>query len=300
MDIELYLNNIYDDFKEYIYSNTLCDLKCIDFGSSALPDYNNVHVQQLYLLRYAFAYAFEYKWIFAKQLPEHKLFGDPDISILSIGCGSCLDYWGAINAITKKRLQSKVKYFGVDKVAWNYVFSARKQDSLDFYKGDIVEYLEENAVLDYNFIVFPKSISEFDKEIFRKICSSIRRIKFSQKHIVLLVSLRNNSNNCLSDLSRVDELVAAFKANKHHEYAFRNYEKGKCFAVGDEGIRAYDSSFVYPQDIYNFLNSLMMNCSKYIKRGVSCNNCERLLNRRPILRATQIKYVAIHIYRKEI
>ena len=299
MDIDLYLNNIYNDFKRGLNLNTLCDLKGVNFGSSMLPDYNNVQLQQLYLLRYAFAYAFEYKWMFTKQLPEHKLFGDPEIHILSIGCGSCLDYWGAINAVAKKKLQSKVKYFGVDKVEWKYIFDARKQDSIDFYRGDIVEYLEEKATLDYNYIVFPKSISEFDKESFRKICSLIRRIKFSQKHIVLMISLRNNVNNCLSDLSRVDELVAAFKANKHYEYAFRNYEKGRYYGVGNEGIRAYDNSFVYPQDIYDFLNNLIVNCSKYENKGVSCSNCEQLINRSPILRASQIKYVAIHIYRKE-
>lgn len=299
MDIKTYLNKIYNDFKSHIAINPLCELKGIDFASTLLPDYNNVHLQQLYLLRYAFAYLFEYKRIFVKKLPQHKMFGDPDLNILSIGCGSYLDYWGAIEAIAKNKLQSKVKYLGIDKVKWEYTIESRKQDTLNFYEGDITKYLSEISTLNCNFIVFPKSISEFDKETFRQICFLIRRIKFTQKHIVLLVSLRNNVTNCLSDLSRVDELVAAFNANKHHIYTFKNYEKGKCYIVGNDGIRAYDDSFVYPQEINDALSALITNCTNYIMRGKSCSNCERLLNRRPVLRASQIKYVAIDICRKE-
>ena len=53
---------IYDDFREYIDQNVnLCMLKTLNYQAGQKPDYSDIHIQQLYLLRYVFSYAFEYK-----------------------------------------------------------------------------------------------------------------------------------------------------------------------------------------------------------------------------------------------
>lgn len=55
---------IYDDFREYIDQNVnLCMLKTLNYQAGQKPDYSDIHIQQLYLLRYVFSYAFEYKSI---------------------------------------------------------------------------------------------------------------------------------------------------------------------------------------------------------------------------------------------
>lgn len=52
--INKYLDDILFDFKEYVTSGVrLCDLKEVHFDAGNLPDYSDIHVQQLYLLRYA-------------------------------------------------------------------------------------------------------------------------------------------------------------------------------------------------------------------------------------------------------
>ena len=53
---------IYDDFREYMDQNVnLCMLKTLNYQAGQKPDYSDIHIQQLYLLRYVFSYAFEYK-----------------------------------------------------------------------------------------------------------------------------------------------------------------------------------------------------------------------------------------------
>ena len=63
-----YLNGILKDFKAYVNSQKeLCELLDVHFDAGRIPDYSNLHVQQLYLLRYAYAYAFEYKYMYKKE-----------------------------------------------------------------------------------------------------------------------------------------------------------------------------------------------------------------------------------------
>ena len=60
LTINDYLDNILEEFEDYVYSGVrLCDLKSVHFDAGKIPDYSNIHVQQLYLLRYAYAYSFK-------------------------------------------------------------------------------------------------------------------------------------------------------------------------------------------------------------------------------------------------
>lgn len=67
ISINDYINNIFQVFSGYVKnSEKLCDLNPFTFEEGNIPDYSNIHTQQLYLLRYAFAYAFEYKRMYSK------------------------------------------------------------------------------------------------------------------------------------------------------------------------------------------------------------------------------------------
>lgn len=46
---------VYDDFIEYIdKSDNLCILKTLNYQDGHKLDYSDIHIQQLYLLRYVF------------------------------------------------------------------------------------------------------------------------------------------------------------------------------------------------------------------------------------------------------
>lgn len=96
--INQYLDGILHDFKNYVNSGVkLCDLKDVHFDAGRVPDYSNIHVQQLYLLRYAYAYSFEYKRMYHSLIRRMK--PDDRIAVTSIGCGSMIDYWALAQSV---------------------------------------------------------------------------------------------------------------------------------------------------------------------------------------------------------
>lgn len=53
--IKDYISLIYNDFKQYLeQDNDLCVLKTLNYQAGQKPDYSDIHIQQLYLLRYVF------------------------------------------------------------------------------------------------------------------------------------------------------------------------------------------------------------------------------------------------------
>lgn len=125
--IKDYLNGIFVEFREYVEElQVLCELKTVNYDSSKLPDYNDKHIQEFYLLRYAFAYAYEYKKMYGEIFPEDSVLPET-IRILSIGCGNGIDYWSAAQAIENNHDQVKasIDYLGID-VAGNIVRKGEK------------------------------------------------------------------------------------------------------------------------------------------------------------------------------
>ncbi len=113
IDITQYLQGIYEDLQRYVDNDAcLCKLKELNFEAGALPDYTDINIQQLYLLRYAFAYAFEYSRMYLNVLSQ---IDDVDyISVTSVGCGSMIDYWSMIHALEMKKLDCGIRYVGID------------------------------------------------------------------------------------------------------------------------------------------------------------------------------------------
>lgn len=90
--INEYLEDILFDFKEYVTSGVrLCDLKEVHFDAGKIPNYSDVHVQQLYLLRYAYAYS--YSSLIRRMNPGK------EIAVASICCGSMIDYWALTRVV---------------------------------------------------------------------------------------------------------------------------------------------------------------------------------------------------------
>ena len=65
---------IYNDFKEYIDKNdNLCMLKTLNYQAGQKPDYTDIHIQQLYLLRYVFHMPLNIKVCLILYLKENNL-----------------------------------------------------------------------------------------------------------------------------------------------------------------------------------------------------------------------------------
>ncbi len=71
ISIKAYLEKVYSALKDQVDSGEkLCGLKALSFEGGSLPDYANVQIQRLYLLRYSFAYVFEYETMYNEVLKK--------------------------------------------------------------------------------------------------------------------------------------------------------------------------------------------------------------------------------------
>ena len=159
--IKNYISMIYDDFREYMDQNVnLCMLKTLNYQAGQKPDYSDIHIQQLYLLRYVFSYAFEYKSMFDTLFAREK-FKD-SIEVASIGCGNMIDYWGLVEALGEIGSgECYIKYRGIDTIDWNYKIEAREKDEVKFTKVNAATIFQKTSTLISNVYIFPKSQSNF-------------------------------------------------------------------------------------------------------------------------------------------
>lgn len=299
-----YLDLIYRDFKEYIdNSDSYCDLLDLDFRGEHLPDYQRDGIVQLYLLRYAFAYLFEYKYLFKQIVPKKEPLRIRSLKILSVGCGNYLDYWGAALASNAINKSCAIKYTGIDPVEWKYKIYPRQRDSIKFENSTFYDYLKnvvDNEIeLDENVIIFPKSIGEFSKDEFREICTLLKRCKFKSERIVLVFSFRDCPSKRKFDMNRAAMIVDSFKNHKRISFGVSNFDREKCYGIESKGIRAVDSDFIYPDKIIDYIKGLSKICEQQKNASGKCIGCSDSLSRWPILRTNYITYSYAFIKRKE-
>lgn len=207
------MNEIYDDFMlELDEVKYYCDLKGLRYDGSNIPDYNNPLIQKYYLLRYMPAYLTEYYLMYKKMFKLNFLDLNPNPNIISFGCGCGIDLWGAKFARDKNFPEIDISYTGIDMVDWDY------RDNLDieeayFINKDINE-IERLDEYNYNIIIFPKSIGEFDTNTFLKLKDIIANTYFIENKIILLSSIRNT--RCNFDIDRLIEIIDIFI--KKHNY----------------------------------------------------------------------------------
>lgn len=290
--INAYLDNILEDFQEYLDSGVcLCDLKDVHFDAGKIPDYNENHIQQYYLLRFAYAYAFEYKCMYTYLFRKYTF--EDEIKAVSIGCGTGIDYWAMAAALKEAGLQDKaIKYKGFDLIDWNYKFKARKNDTVDFYQGDVTNIFARAKTLGSNVYCFPKSISEFSTDQIGMICDAFKTKPITKDKIHILVSVRSNEFHMQEDTSKVEKLKAALT------YAGFTLLKGSdtCLCITQRGkkIREVDDEFKHPYDVYNTLSSLNTKCNQYQNYGMNCEkDCENRLSRKPIVNCDQVVFQAL-------
>lgn len=284
-----YLDNIFRDFSEYVLNeNNLCKLKTVNYNLKELPDYNDVNIQQFYLLRYGFVYAFEYKRMFQRLLRNCGF--EKQIEVLSTGCGAGIDYWSIASTLADMEMNDYIiKYYGVDNVDWNYKMDARETDYVRYLPYDAVRLFNGIKKFKFDIYMFPKSISEFSKEDFNHICDSIETKEIEKNRIHLLVSLRSTNYLLSLDCERTKKL-----ANSLLKQGFKTRDDPNQFINfinQKKGIAFYDCSFTYPSDALEFISTLNEKCCRYLENGQNCvENCKSYLTRKPSLTPSIIRY----------
>lgn len=280
-----YLDNVYEEFQEYINSSdNLCELKNLHFDAGNLPDYSNIHIQQLYILRYTYAYAFEYKRMYKKLLQRLSSIDSKVLKVLSIGCGNIVDYWSLSQVIPKK---CRIEYVGVDCIDWYNKFSRRKQDDVEFVKSGILEYFETKDAIDADVYIFPKSISEFSKSDIEEICNCIKPKCINKDEVHFLFSLRSDSGSLRRDMDNTEIIYEEMCSLGFYTHDKKDLYTTFSDDTKDRKIRKLDYDFQHPQKIVGLLKELHTCCGEYD----SCyEECKDLLDRLPILSCKNINW----------
>ena len=280
------LDKVLDDFKNFVENtNSLCELKDLRFDGGHTPDYSNQHIQQYYLLRYAYAYAFEYKRMYGKLLHSYEAIPEK-LDILSLGAGCMLDYW-AISQLLQGRKQ--VNYKGVDAVDWKYKVEAENDDKVEFINKDIVSYFKDfSSDTDFNpdVYIFPNSISELNPADIVKICDQAKNKICKKDNVNFLFSLRTDKYSMNIDMKRTgliyDTLIKMGFSTKD--------KKDMYFCIEDESqdkkIYELDNTFIQPSNVIGYLKELSQKCND-LKSDNCKNNC---LERMPILKCGYTRY----------
>lgn len=280
------MNMIFEDFQRDVYNEgCLCKLKEFNFSGTQLPNYRDEMAQKFYLLKYLPAYLTEYYYIYNQIF--NRDFLKENYSILSLGCGCGVDLWGLNYLKEKKSLKYPVNYTGVDVVKWKY----SEFDNMNgrFKNIDVLDM--EKLEGDYNTIIFPKSISEFDELTFQHLKNIIGKKEFNSKRIILVGALRRSRME--SDMQRLEKITDIFI--KKHGYLVADSETT---IPSDNApyIHQVASDINYPVEIKKYLISLNTQCNKYKSNGKNCEfSCSELLGRYPILKTSQMTFKIIYL-----
>lgn len=287
--IDTKMNLIYGDFKRGVYEKRcLCSLKEFGFLGTQLPNYKDEDMQEYYLLRYLPAYLAEYYLIYNKIFSKNFL---NSYSVLSLGCGCGVDLWGLHFAKLKRKLNCITDYTGIDAVKWKY----SEFDNMNgrFKNIDVLDM--EKLEGDYNTIIFPKSISEFDEVAFQHLKDIISRKKFKSKRIILVASVRKSRID--NDIERIDKIADLFV--KNHGYSIVDLVAKKARDSDPYLQDVTENEIRYPDDLKEYITHLYEKCNQAKANGRNCSPfCKKILEHSPILRISQLAYRVIYLERK--
>lgn len=221
-----YLKEIFEKFEEHCNEGTesMWKLKfCMEqlkknnpkLHSDGTSIYSNPTVQQLYLLKYAYTYGFEYLSMCNEFIED---FADKDeISVVSLGCGTMLDYWALACMLDERKISRPVvKYLGIDAIRWNHSLEieARDRDIIKFSQESFENFFEreDNEFNAHDVYFFPKSISEFPSNNMELMLNRLSEIE--KDTIYFCISLRKNSRVANDDVKKVHKIIDKLKQEK--------------------------------------------------------------------------------------
>lgn len=283
--LENYLDRIYTDFEDEVNKmDSLCALTSLNYQTRRLPKYTDIRVQQLYLLKYAYAYTYEYFLMYNKAVKALDI--SRKLSVVSLGCGAMTDYMGLVSLKDSRPLE--IAYTGVDPVDWSYKPVTCAQDIVDLNMGTTAgAYFGSRDELDADIYMFPKSISELSMEEVAFISDCFRFKKNKKDRFAICVSLRNSPVHRQEDLKKTDILQSAVLAGGYMQGAGNRYY----FTVPEDvGIKKYEKNYNYPDRALGILKELGSRC--LAKNFCRCQSqCMAGLNRYPVLKTKEICYI---------
>jgi hypothetical protein len=289
--------------KEIRNKGNCCELDMF-YENGAIPDYSSEMSRAYYMLRYFPAFLAEY-YFYIKTSIEIGRFPQ-EIYVVSFGAGMIPDYYSIKLAIRHTgRVVSLANYTGVDKVDWK----VKKQDSnFKYIIQDISKIV--NIDSETNFIIFPKTVCEFDEATKENIIRLFRETEWKKdKLIILNSSTKNIGSDFIKTLTEV--MIKTHKYSTEDDYEFYhdfqdefinrywdtygskygNNSNGRNIPIG-KGV----GCFKYPQEAIDNIKRI----SQYCPKRKTCSEfdiCSSNINQLPILTMKYMKYQHIELKR---
>lgn len=126
-------------------------------------NYDNSWDQACYVMRYLYAYAYEYFMLFSDTL--EMVSKSNSLQVISLGCGTMPDAWALQEAADRMEIKGPIEYTGVDMFEWpsEYVPQTNKEMKRTFIKSKAGEYLLTCNDQAFDVILFPKSLGDMYK-----------------------------------------------------------------------------------------------------------------------------------------
>ena len=169
-----FLQKVYNDFQAQ--EENWCELANSQFVSNNLKDkfyggYDEEHIEQFYLLKYAPLYLEEYWEMYERFLDTYS---KNTLRVLSVGVGAGLDYYGLVTALNNREIE--MDYMGIDLVDWQY-----RHEEICFEQVDLKNISHNKRVMAFvakgvDVVIFPKSIveiqaRELEYDAFSELCN---------------------------------------------------------------------------------------------------------------------------------
>ena len=277
-----FLGIVLDDFKKYVDSaDKLCELKEAHFDGGRIPDYSDPHIQQLYLLRYAYAYAFEYKVMYRGL--KQRIKPGSNIKVTSIGCGNLIDYWSLARIVGNN---CRICYRGIDTVDWAYRFPERDYDDVKCIIGNVLDLFQGASSFSSDVYIFPKSISEFTSENVHTLANCFTSNTILKDTVHFLFSLRTDSGSKKRDGAKTsiiyDRMIQCGFHTKDQRKKYYHFND----SISGRKIREVDDDFCHPGEVIDCLKELYAECSDF-QDCANKEDCINRLSRWPILKCNQ-------------
>lgn len=272
--IENYLSDVGQDFTAYLKEghrlcDPSCDLTAVHYSGGNIPNYENPHIQQYYILRYAYAYTFEYKEMYKKLFEMYP--PRDELVVFSLGCGARPDYLGLKLAQRETSRNVSALYCGFEMMDWLYPVEPQMDDRVETVPGDVVQGLSRVNSVCPDIIFFPRSLNEILQrhtpyDIFRS-------IRFTKDRLHILTSLRKEESCRKVDEAFVDEIKSTLR---NGEFGFEcKSDVDVTFREQDEwgnpaAIRDLDPAF----GAHPFTGRTSPNALKLEELYAWCNQCD--------------------------
>jgi len=289
----------------------------LKYNEKHLPDYTDKAVQYLYLLRYFYAYSYEFFMIFNRMITlsrKYKVTFDNTINFLSIGCGAAYDY-SVLKTIRDSipELKSSIVYRGIDCVTWDKFISISDKDTFEFYHDDINNWMQNNQklFLESDVIFFPKSITELSEDYFISLLNNFDKMHIdlqrSKDFVFIIGSFRNESIK--DDRDHFCEYVKKFAEAFNYKIDYDGFRDGNNILtdkrIPNNDIKVGNTVYKYSEydkAILHELTGLKNYCNKCVSGVCQCavpNACDdAIVFKHPITNTSRIYYWIAYLHKK--